>query len=134
MLNNKLAVSLVDFDAFVCTMTLPYRLLFLCVCLLRWLEKVNLKVRATCAHPPELKGQRVKDIHIFKSCPGERPSSTQAPRTSKPPKATKPKPALLNGPKVVRVMKARARPGKRHTQPQTPQLAKQATVKKRKVV
>lgn len=100
----------------------------------RWLDKVNLKVRATCAHPPELKGQRVKDVHVFKSCPGERLASTQAPRTSKPPKATKPKPALLNGPKLARVMKAKAKPGKRHTQPQTPQAATKAAVKKRKAV
>uniref|UniRef100_A0A3Q1J366 Chondroadherin-like protein n=1 Tax=Anabas testudineus TaxID=64144 RepID=A0A3Q1J366_ANATE len=35
-----------------------------------WIEKVNLKVRATCANPPELKGRRVKDVHVFKSCPG----------------------------------------------------------------
>uniref|UniRef100_A0A667XIV1 Chondroadherin-like protein n=1 Tax=Myripristis murdjan TaxID=586833 RepID=A0A667XIV1_9TELE len=32
-----------------------------------WIEKVNLKVRATCANPPELKGRRVKDVHIFKA-------------------------------------------------------------------
>ncbi|XP_077481241.1 chondroadherin-like b [Stigmatopora argus] len=35
-----------------------------------WIEKVNLKVRATCANPPELKGRRVKDVHVFKACPG----------------------------------------------------------------
>uniref|UniRef100_A0A8D0AXZ5 Chondroadherin-like protein n=1 Tax=Sander lucioperca TaxID=283035 RepID=A0A8D0AXZ5_SANLU len=35
-----------------------------------WIEKVNLKVRATCANPPELTGRRVKDVHVFKACPG----------------------------------------------------------------
>ncbi|XP_063077329.1 chondroadherin-like b [Engraulis encrasicolus] len=86
----------------------------------KFLDKVNLKVRATCAYPPELKDQNVKDVHVFKSCPGgERTSSssssTQAPRTSKPPKATKPKPNQLNGPKVVRVKKAKGPPNKRQT-------------------
>uniref|UniRef100_A0A3Q1HGS0 Chondroadherin-like protein n=1 Tax=Acanthochromis polyacanthus TaxID=80966 RepID=A0A3Q1HGS0_9TELE len=35
-----------------------------------WIEKVNLMVRATCANPPELRGRRVKDVHVFKACPG----------------------------------------------------------------
>uniref|UniRef100_A0A3Q3A8G0 Chondroadherin-like b n=1 Tax=Kryptolebias marmoratus TaxID=37003 RepID=A0A3Q3A8G0_KRYMA len=45
-----------------------------------WIEKVNLKVRATCSNPPELRGQRVKDVHIFKACPGG--ESLQSPPTS----------------------------------------------------
>uniref|UniRef100_A0A3Q3JKZ1 Chondroadherin-like protein n=2 Tax=Monopterus albus TaxID=43700 RepID=A0A3Q3JKZ1_MONAL len=59
-----------------------------------WIEKVNLKVRATCANPPELRGHRVKDVHIFKACPGGEslPSTpTVNPKHSKVPKATKPK-------------------------------------------
>ncbi|XP_008436102.1 chondroadherin-like b isoform X2 [Poecilia reticulata] len=35
-----------------------------------WIEKVNLKVRATCANPPEVKGRKVKDVYVFKGCPG----------------------------------------------------------------
>ncbi|XP_054913552.1 chondroadherin-like b isoform X2 [Poeciliopsis prolifica] len=35
-----------------------------------WIEKVNLKVRATCANPPEVKGRKVKDVYVFKACPG----------------------------------------------------------------
>uniref|UniRef100_A0A3P9KE80 Chondroadherin-like protein n=1 Tax=Oryzias latipes TaxID=8090 RepID=A0A3P9KE80_ORYLA len=35
-----------------------------------WIEKVNLKVRATCSNPPELRGQRVQDVPVFKACPG----------------------------------------------------------------
>uniref|UniRef100_A0A671MA79 Chondroadherin-like protein n=1 Tax=Sinocyclocheilus anshuiensis TaxID=1608454 RepID=A0A671MA79_9TELE len=45
----------------------------------KWIELVNLKVRATCGHPPELRGQRVKDIHVFKSCPGGKPPLIQLP-------------------------------------------------------
>lgn len=30
---------------------------------------MSLEVIATCGHPPELRGQMVRDIHIFKSCP-----------------------------------------------------------------
>uniref|UniRef100_A0A3B3TJL8 Chondroadherin-like b n=1 Tax=Poecilia latipinna TaxID=48699 RepID=A0A3B3TJL8_9TELE len=33
-----------------------------------WIEKVNIKVRATCANPPEVKGQKVKDVYVFKAC------------------------------------------------------------------
>lgn len=36
---------------------------------LRWMENVSLEVIATCGHPPELRGQKVGDIHVFKSCP-----------------------------------------------------------------
>ncbi|XP_041093788.1 chondroadherin-like b isoform X2 [Polyodon spathula] len=39
----------------------------------KWIEKVNLKVRATCGSPPELRGHKVKDVTVFKSCPGEKP-------------------------------------------------------------
>uniref|UniRef100_A0A3B5KP51 LRRNT domain-containing protein n=1 Tax=Xiphophorus couchianus TaxID=32473 RepID=A0A3B5KP51_9TELE len=36
----------------------------------KWIEKVNLKVRATCANPPEVKGRKVKDVYVFKACSG----------------------------------------------------------------
>uniref|UniRef100_A0A4W6FZR5 Chondroadherin-like b n=1 Tax=Lates calcarifer TaxID=8187 RepID=A0A4W6FZR5_LATCA len=60
-----------------------------------WIEKVNLKVRATCANPPELRGRRVKDVHVFKACPGGEGLPSPPTATAKPakaPKATKPKP------------------------------------------
>ncbi|KAM9391741.1 chondroadherin-like protein [Pholidichthys leucotaenia] len=45
----------------------------LCDCSLlplrRWMENVSLEVIATCAYPPELSGQRVEDVVLFKSCP-----------------------------------------------------------------
>ncbi|XP_024913716.1 chondroadherin-like b [Cynoglossus semilaevis] len=57
-----------------------------------WIEKVNLKVRATCANPPELKGRRVKDVHVFKACPGgERLPSIPTPKPTMATKTTKPK-------------------------------------------
>lgn len=30
---------------------------------------MSLEVTATCGQPPELRGQKVRDIHVFKSCP-----------------------------------------------------------------
>lgn len=36
---------------------------------LRWMENVSLELTATCGHPPELRGQKVRGIHVFKSCP-----------------------------------------------------------------
>ncbi|XP_051958503.1 chondroadherin-like protein [Xyrauchen texanus] len=77
----------------------------------RWIEKVNLKVRATCGHPPELRGQRVKNIHVFKSCPGENPP-TQDPKIFKPTRTTKPESALISPPKVIKIVKAKDKPRK----------------------
>ncbi|CAJ1080639.1 chondroadherin-like b [Xyrichtys novacula] len=77
-----------------------------------WIEKVNLKVRATCANPPELKGRRVKDVHVFKACPGGEslPSAPAVtPKPAKAPKATKPKPMHLNGIRQVKMMKAKSK-------------------------
>ncbi|XP_034566606.1 chondroadherin-like protein [Notolabrus celidotus] len=45
----------------------------LCDCSLlhlrRWMENVSLEVVATCGNPPEVKGQKVKEVSVFKSCP-----------------------------------------------------------------
>ncbi|KAM3859604.1 chondroadherin-like b [Diretmus argenteus] len=97
-----------------------------------WIEKVNLKVRATCANPPELKGRRVKDVHIFKACPGGEslPSSTAlTTKLSKAPKSTKPKPAHLNGPRQVKILKVKSKP--RKTQTPKPAAAKKTTERRR---
>uniref|UniRef100_A0A8C9V3S8 Chondroadherin-like protein n=1 Tax=Scleropages formosus TaxID=113540 RepID=A0A8C9V3S8_SCLFO len=62
----------------------------LCDCALlplrKWIDTVNLTVSATCGHPSELRGQEVKDVKIFKSCPGEGspPTKQKASKTSKP--------------------------------------------------
>uniref|UniRef100_A0A3B4F868 Chondroadherin-like protein n=1 Tax=Pundamilia nyererei TaxID=303518 RepID=A0A3B4F868_9CICH len=73
-----------------------------------WIEKVNLKVRATCANPPELRGRRVKDVHGFKACPGGESLPSAPVVTSKPakaPKATKPKPMHLSGHRQVKILR-----------------------------
>ncbi|CAL8284010.1 unnamed protein product [Merluccius merluccius] len=78
-----------------------------------WIEKVNLKVRATCANPPEIRGRHVKDVHIFRACPGGESlptSPTLGLKTSKTPKATKPKPAQLNSPRLGKMSKAKPKP------------------------
>ncbi|KAK5850515.1 hypothetical protein PBY51_001390 [Eleginops maclovinus] len=75
-----------------------------------WIEKVNLKVRATCANPPELRGRRVKDVQVFRACPGGEslPSPPAVtPKPAKAPKATKPKPMHLKGPRQVKMLKAK---------------------------
>uniref|UniRef100_I3KUJ7 Chondroadherin-like b n=1 Tax=Oreochromis niloticus TaxID=8128 RepID=I3KUJ7_ORENI len=77
-----------------------------------WIEKVNLKVRATCANPPELRGRRVKDVHGFKACPGGESLPSAPAVTSKPakaPKATKPKPMHLNGHRQVKMLKVKSK-------------------------
>ncbi|KPP67571.1 chondroadherin-like protein-like, partial [Scleropages formosus] len=87
----------------------------LCDCALlplrKWIDTVNLTVSATCGHPSELRGQEVKDVKIFKSCPGEGspPTKQKASKTSKPksthaktPKSTKAKPAQIKVPKTTK--------------------------------
>ncbi|GAA6219971.1 chondroadherin-like protein [Lates japonicus] len=92
-----------------------------------WIEKVNLKVRATCANPPELRGRRVKDVHIFKACPGGEGLPSPPTATAKPakaPKATKPKPMHLNGLRHVKMLKAKS---KLRKSPNTKQAAAMKT-------
>ncbi|KAK7939984.1 hypothetical protein WMY93_003310 [Mugilogobius chulae] len=63
-----------------------------------WIEKINLKVRATCANPPEVKGRRVKDVHIFRACPGGEvlpsPPPTTTPQVPGRPKPPNPSPCI----------------------------------------
>ncbi|XP_030591715.1 chondroadherin-like protein [Archocentrus centrarchus] len=63
----------------------------------RWMENVSLEVAATCGHPPDLRGQKVQDIHIFKSCP-ENISPPE--KTVVDPKVVKSKPNALKSQKV----------------------------------
>ncbi|KAF7705290.1 chondroadherin-like b [Silurus meridionalis] len=106
----------------------------LCDCpllpLRNWLEMVNLKVRAKCGYPPELKGQRVKDVHVFKSCPGQKPSLSQNLKPSKAPKSTKLKPALVNTPTVIKTNNAKPKPRKNAKS----QFVQKPSVKKQKSV
>ncbi|XP_068161649.1 chondroadherin-like b [Antennarius striatus] len=91
-----------------------------------WIEKVNLKVRATCANPPELKGRKVKDVHVFRACPGGESlpyAPTATPKSAKAPKASKPKPMHLNRIRKIKMNKATLK-----TQKSPPK--KLATVKK----
>lgn len=81
----------------------------------RWIEKVNLKVRATCAYPPELRGRKVKDVHVFRACPGGEglpPAPTANPKSAKAPKATKPKPMHLSGHQRGKMQKGKSKPHK----------------------
>ncbi|XP_070703524.1 chondroadherin-like protein [Pempheris klunzingeri] len=83
----------------------------LCDCSLlplrRWMENVSLEVIATCGHPPELRGQKVRDIHVFKSCPESgSPPDEKVVVATRPPKVKKPKPSLS------KALGVKARPAK----------------------
>ncbi|XP_067427054.1 chondroadherin-like protein [Thunnus thynnus] len=75
----------------------------LCDCplmpLRRWMENVSLEVIATCGNPPELRGQKVRDIHVFKSCPesSSRPDEKVAVAPTRP-KVKNPKLSLSKVP------------------------------------
>ncbi|XP_041734993.2 chondroadherin-like protein [Coregonus clupeaformis] len=79
-----------------------------------WMENVSLKVTSTCGHPPEFRGQSVRDVHVFKSCPGESASPGKTLKGPKDPKSIKPKPTLL------KVTKTKAKPGKAKPMPTKP--------------
>lgn len=51
---------------------------------------MGLEVMATCGSPPEVKGQRIPEVHVFKSCP-----------ESKSPKAEAARPPKLNAHKLA---------------------------------
>ncbi|KAM6957860.1 chondroadherin-like protein [Aplochiton taeniatus] len=86
----------------------------LCDCpqlpLRRWIEKVSLKVTATCGQPPELKGQSIRDVHVFKGCPGYN-SSPQGKKSAKGPKSSKPNPTVpkLNNPRKAKPLKSNSK-------------------------
>ncbi|XP_050930030.1 LOW QUALITY PROTEIN: chondroadherin-like protein [Lates calcarifer] len=64
----------------------------------RWMENVSLEVIATCGHPPELQGQKVRDIQVFTSCPeNSSPPDQEVVSNQRPPKVKKPKPSLSKG-------------------------------------
>ncbi|XP_045929185.1 chondroadherin-like protein isoform X2 [Micropterus dolomieu] len=72
----------------------------LCDCpllpLRKWMENVSVEVIATCGHPPEIKGQKVRDVHVFTSCPESgSPPDEKAVVATRPPTVKKPKPSFL---------------------------------------
>ncbi|KAF7649989.1 hypothetical protein LDENG_00132960 [Lucifuga dentata] len=87
----------------------------LCDCSLlplrRWMENVSLEVTATCGHPPELRGQKVRDIRVFTSCPESSSLQVQKLVSPKPPKVNKPKVSVLKAAGV------KVRPANSKTQP-----------------
>uniref|UniRef100_A0A3B4B0L4 Chondroadherin-like protein n=1 Tax=Periophthalmus magnuspinnatus TaxID=409849 RepID=A0A3B4B0L4_9GOBI len=79
----------------------------LCDCtqqtLYRWLGSVNFEVTATCASPPEQKGQKIREVLLFKSCR----ESSESPPTLKS-KTVSPKPSKTKKDKA-RSQKGRAK-------------------------
>lgn len=70
---------------------------------LRWMDNVSLEVIATCGHPPEIRGQKVKDVHVFTSCPESNsppPDEKVAVTAPRPPKVKKPKASASKAPAV----------------------------------
>lgn len=65
---------------------------------LRWMEKVGLEVMATCGNPPEVKGQRIREVHVFTSCPEIRsPPDSEVVVATGPPKLNKHKIGISKG-------------------------------------
>lgn len=95
------------------------------------MENVSLEVIATCGHPPELQGQKVRDIQVFTSCPeNSSPPDQEVVSNQRPPKVKKPKPSL---PKVAAVKaKPKAKVSKpTKKQPQRKHVAPKVAKKKK---
>ncbi|KAK5856634.1 hypothetical protein PBY51_008217 [Eleginops maclovinus] len=83
----------------------------LCDCALlslrRWMENVTFEIIATCGQPPEIKGQKVQDVPVFKSCPENlSPPNKKVVTAPRPPKVKKPKAS------VSKASEVKARPAK----------------------
>lgn len=62
------------------------------------MENVGLEVMATCGNPPEVKGQRVREVHVFTSCPKSRsPPDPEVVVATGPPKLNKHKLGISKG-------------------------------------
>uniref|UniRef100_A0A3Q3LLC6 Chondroadherin-like protein n=1 Tax=Mastacembelus armatus TaxID=205130 RepID=A0A3Q3LLC6_9TELE len=71
----------------------------------------GLQVIATCGHPPELRGQKVRDVQVFMSCPhSSSPPNEEVFVDPRPPKVRRPK-AKTPGVKAES-LKAKAKPPK----------------------
>lgn len=67
----------------------------------RWMENVSLEVIATCGQPPELRGQSIRDVSVFTSCPESAPPPGEEVTVDhRPPEVKKPKPSLSNSHRV----------------------------------
>lgn len=77
---------------------------------IRWMENVSLDVIATCLNPAEIRGQRVRDVSVFKACPDKRSSADETLVVTRPPKLKKQKPSRATSPmlKVRPVKKAKS--------------------------
>nr|XP_046271780.1 chondroadherin-like protein [Scatophagus argus] len=104
----------------------------LCDCSLlplrRWMENVTLQVIATCGHPPEIRGQKVQDIHVFRSCPESiSPPDEKVVVDPGPAKLKKPKASISRAPGVkVKPAKPKAKLSKptKNRPPVTQRLTK----------
>ncbi|XP_070778758.1 chondroadherin-like protein [Enoplosus armatus] len=110
----------------------------LCDCpllpLRRWMENVSLEVIATCGHPPEVRGQKVRDVHVFRSCPESgSPPDEKVVVASRPPTVKKPKPSLSKAPGVkARPTKTKAKlPKQTKNKPQRKPVAPKVTKNKK---
>ncbi|XP_074511505.1 chondroadherin-like protein [Sebastes fasciatus] len=101
----------------------------------RWMENVSLEVIATCGHPPEIRGQKVRDVHVFTSCPagGSPPDEEVVVTAPRPAKVKKPKPSPSKAPGVkTRPAKPKAKqPKATKNKPQRKRKAPKVTKNKK---
>lgn len=94
------------------------------------MENVSLEVIATCGQPPELRGQSIRDVSVFTTCPESVPSPGEKVTVDHiPPEVKKPTP---NAPRVkARPAKPKAKKSKAtKNQPQRKPAAPKVTNKK----
>lgn len=95
---------------------------------------MSLELIATCGHPPELRGQKVRDVQVFTSCPKSgSPPDQDAVVDPRPPKVKKPKPSLSKASEVkAAAPKPKAKlPKPARNQPQKKLVAPKVAKKKK---
>lgn len=95
----------------------------------RWVESVGLEVMATCGSPPEVKGLKIREVHVFKSC---QEGKSHEPEATRPPKLNTRKLTPKRFGSKEKQMKPKLK--KLHTTKRRPQTKPKETKKKKKTL
>lgn len=95
------------------------------------MESVKLDVTATCAHPLELRGQQIRDVDVFTTCPEDvAPQYEKAVSRLRPTNLKKPEHGALKSPRE----KIRPRKSKLNKPSKNPQKRKPKKNKNQKTL
>lgn len=98
------------------------------------MENVTLEVIATCGHPPEVRGQKVRDVQVFKSCTESSSPPVEEAVATNPPKVKVKPQRNLSKASVVKAKPAKSKtklPKPTKSRPQKRPVAPKVTKNKK---